>query len=62
MYEPSGADRPNPFEISRAAHHGPGGLASLRNRTAFMVFFGKLSQLKHNWSVSRLYFFNAQLN
>lgn len=41
VYEPSGGDRPNPFEISKAAHQGRGGLPSLRNRTAFMVFFGQ---------------------
>lgn len=41
VYEPSGADRPNPFAISREGHDGVGGLGSLRNRTAFLVFFGK---------------------
>ena len=42
VYEPSGADRPNPFAISNAAHNGRRGLSSLRHRTAFMVFFGEL--------------------
>ncbi|KAH3836715.1 hypothetical protein DPMN_110089 [Dreissena polymorpha] len=42
VHMPSGQDRPNPFEISREGHHGPAGLGSLRNRTAFMVFFGKV--------------------
>ncbi|XP_052282724.1 dual oxidase 2-like isoform X1 [Dreissena polymorpha] len=41
VYMPSGQDRPNPFEISRAGHKGPPGLGSLRNRTAFLVFFGQ---------------------
>lgn len=41
VYMPSGKERPNPFEISYAGHHGPAGLGSLRNRTAFMVFFGQ---------------------
>ncbi|XP_053406292.1 dual oxidase 2-like [Mercenaria mercenaria] len=41
VYMPSGKDRPNPFEISYAGHHGPPGLGSMRNRSAFMVFFGQ---------------------
>ncbi|KAL5006021.1 hypothetical protein ScPMuIL_017179 [Solemya velum] len=41
VYEPSGRDRPNPFLISEAAHQGPSGLGSLRNRTAMMVYFGQ---------------------
>ena len=41
VYMPSGKERPNPFEISYAGHHGPPGLGSMRNRSAFMVFFGK---------------------
>lgn len=41
VYMPSGQDRPNPFEISFAGHHGPPGLGSLRNRSAFMVYFGQ---------------------
>ncbi|KAK3606296.1 hypothetical protein CHS0354_037972 [Potamilus streckersoni] len=41
VYEPSGKDRPNPFIISKEVHDGPAGLGSLRNRTAFLVFFGQ---------------------
>ncbi|KAK3606271.1 hypothetical protein CHS0354_037947 [Potamilus streckersoni] len=41
VYEPSGKDRPNPFIISKEVHDGPAGLGSLRNRTAFLVYFGQ---------------------
>ena len=41
VYMPSGADRPSPFAISKEGHEGPPGLGSLRNRTAFLVFFGE---------------------
>ncbi|KAL3866800.1 hypothetical protein ACJMK2_044068 [Sinanodonta woodiana] len=41
VYEPSGQDRPNPFKISMQVHDGEAGLGSLRNRTAFLVFFGQ---------------------
>lgn len=41
VYHPSGADRPNPFELSKAAHHGEAGLGSKRSRNALLVFFGQ---------------------
>ncbi|CAH1797386.1 unnamed protein product [Owenia fusiformis] len=41
VYEPSGKNRPNPFEISDALMSGETGHPSSRNRTAFMVFFGQ---------------------
>ncbi|KAK3606272.1 hypothetical protein CHS0354_037948 [Potamilus streckersoni] len=41
VYEPSGKDRPNPLTISKEVHDGPAGLGSLRNRTAFLVYFGQ---------------------
>ena len=44
VYHPSGADRPNPFLLSKAAHHGEAGLGSKRSRNAMLVFFGKLLQ------------------
>ncbi|WAR00873.1 DUOX-like protein [Mya arenaria] len=47
VYMPSGKDRPNPFEISKEGHWGPGGLGSLRNRTAFLVYFGSLPRHFH---------------
>ncbi|KAL3865900.1 hypothetical protein ACJMK2_043248 [Sinanodonta woodiana] len=40
VYEPSGKDRPNPFDISRAAHQGETGI-SYRGRTAMLVYFGQ---------------------
>lgn len=42
VYEPSGRDRPNPMAISQAVMSGPTGKRSERDRTAFLVFFGKL--------------------
>jgi len=44
VYHPSGADRPNPFNISKDAHHGKAGLGSQRARNAMLVYFGKLLQ------------------
>ena len=44
VYHPSGADRPNPFLLSKAAHHGEAGLGSKRARNAMLVYFGKLLQ------------------
>jgi hypothetical protein len=44
VYHPSGADRPNPFLLSKAAHHGEAGLGSKRSRNAMLVFFGKNSR------------------
>lgn len=41
VYEPSGQDRPNPIELSQSLMGGPTGLPSVRNRTAFLVFFGE---------------------
>ena len=40
-YEPSGEDRPPPMNVSRVVFVGDTGFPSYRNRTAFMVFFGK---------------------
>ena len=42
VYGPSGGNRPNPLEISLAAHHGPAGTASYAGRTAMLVFFGTM--------------------
>ena len=44
VYHPSGAERPNTFNLSKAAHHGEAGLGSKRSRNAMLVFFGKLLQ------------------
>ena len=44
VYHPSGADRPNPLLISKAAHHGEAGLGSKRSRNVMLVHFGKLLQ------------------
>ncbi|KAK7489240.1 hypothetical protein BaRGS_00019492 [Batillaria attramentaria] len=41
VYEPSGVDRPNPFDISDAAHNGSAGQGSGMGRTAMLVFFGQ---------------------
>lgn len=41
VYEPSGANRPSPIAISEAVMSGPTGKRSERDRTAFLVFFGK---------------------
>jgi len=41
VYSPSGADRPNPIEISQIVFNGSTGLPSYRNRTALLVFFGQ---------------------
>ncbi|XP_071953912.1 dual oxidase 2-like isoform X2 [Antedon mediterranea] len=41
VYNPSGADRPNPFDISDATMKGETGSGSLLKRTAFMTFFGQ---------------------
>ena len=43
VYEPSGKDRPNPIQISRAVMNGSTGQPSARSRTAFLVFFGEKS-------------------
>ena len=48
VYEPSGKDRPNPFEISMAAFSGKDGEGSQRGRNALLVFFGK-KIFKHNY-------------
>ncbi|ELU06497.1 hypothetical protein CAPTEDRAFT_191097 [Capitella teleta] len=39
---PSGANRPNPREISNAIFDGPSGLASRQNHTALFAYFGQL--------------------
>ncbi|WAR00380.1 DUOX-like protein [Mya arenaria] len=41
VYGPSGAGRPNPLDISKAAHQGRTGLPSFVGRTAMLVFFGQ---------------------
>ncbi|ELU01203.1 hypothetical protein CAPTEDRAFT_159209 [Capitella teleta] len=41
VYEPAGAHRPNPFEISDAVFSGKTGHASVKNRSALLVFFGQ---------------------
>ncbi|XP_071091367.1 dual oxidase 1-like [Haliotis cracherodii] len=41
VFEPSGPNRPNPFDISDAAHNGTIGRGSERRRNAFMTFFGQ---------------------
>ncbi|XP_076444374.1 dual oxidase 2-like [Babylonia areolata] len=41
VFEPSGANRPNPFDISDTAHAGDSGQASVQNRNALLVFFGQ---------------------
>ncbi|PVD19871.1 hypothetical protein C0Q70_20364 [Pomacea canaliculata] len=41
VYEPSGVNRPNPFDISDRAHKGDSGQGSEKNRTTLMVFFGQ---------------------
>ena len=46
-YEPAGANRPNPIEISDAVLHGETGSGSYRNKSAFLVFFGKSQNLLH---------------
>ena len=40
VYHPSGPNRPNPLDISRAAHHGHPNGGSERSRNALLVFFG----------------------
>jgi len=41
VYQPSGADRPNPHDIARAVFDGETGHGSYKNRTALLVFFGQ---------------------
>ena len=43
VYEPSGKNRPNPFDISQSVFNGTSGHPSYRNRTALLVFFGECS-------------------
>ena len=46
VFEPSGTSRPNPLVISDAVMNGTSGLASRRNRTALLVFYGKPNSTK----------------
>lgn len=45
VYQPSGGDRPNPFDISDATMDGSEGHTSRRNRTALLTFFGEAAFL-----------------
>ncbi|KAK3099000.1 hypothetical protein FSP39_025146 [Pinctada imbricata] len=41
VFEPAGRGRPNPLDISTAAHSGQAGLGSARGRNALLVFYGQ---------------------
>jgi hypothetical protein len=58
VYEPSGAHRPNPMEISMAVFSGKIGFPSVKNRSALLVFFGEVllvTALKHDEKVPFTY-------
>ena len=52
VYEPAGADRPNPIDISDAVMSGFTGFPSHRNKTAFLVFFGKTNFCVCIWDIA----------
>ncbi|KAK3098182.1 hypothetical protein FSP39_016935 [Pinctada imbricata] len=41
VFEPAGRGRPNPLDISTAAHSGQAGLGSARGRNAMLVYYGQ---------------------
>ena len=49
VFEPGGTGRPNPLDISTAAHHGQAGLGSARGRNALLVFYG--NKTNNNMSI-----------